>query len=93
MRLSKLNKTQFRIIELMLNKPHIAKEVRKKQIIFRGDTISIQHGRYINQALQLANKFPNLFSSNLVSFSLARLTLLDQTKVKELYDYNCQNWY
>ena len=89
MRFKKLNKTQLELTELLVNRPHFLKNKHLK--LSKGSNgnpmLSIQHGRYIDQGIALSERFPEIFESKLIGFSLVYLFLRDEIQARKLLDY------
>ena len=95
MRLSKLNKTQFKMLELIINRPHFTKDPK---CVFGTSSegypmMRVQNGNWIQQCCTLAEKFPWIVKAEFDdNFSTVQLNLLDDEKARELLDYNL-GWY
>lgn len=84
-----LNKTEYKIIDALYNeRPSNLKKGWTLTKSRDGNFLSIQNRTMLNQALGLAEKFPNIFEAKLSSFSLCIFKIKDLALIPELLNYN-----
>ena len=91
--MKKLNKTQCRILELIINRPHwqIKEKISFLTSMDGNPLMKIEGSRNIEAAFKLVDYAPKLFKGSQVGFDTYNLELLDDNKARKLMDYNC--WY
>jgi len=88
MRVKNINKTQFEVLETLVNRPHFVKS-NKFRIDDRTIAVTLFNSNWINAAAKLDDHFPELLDFEQVGYKSEFIaTLKDDIFARKLLDYN-----
>ena len=87
-----INKTEYLILSILYNdRPSNLKKGWTITHTKDGNFLSLQNSSMINQALGLAEKYPDVFEAKLVMFRLCIFKIKNLGPIPELLSYNAKH--